>query len=223
MVSEKIMERIQKCLALSRSSNAAEAGVALAMAQRLMEEHKVTTLDLRFSEVTEVEVKSTLPKRMPGWELRLVRLVGDVFHCKLMWRPGAGNSRPGIPHKYYAGAYIFIGLKTQVQIAEYTANVLLRQLRRETKDMRQLERNSYSEGWVAGVAGHVRTFAAPPEQEAVVSNYLDKTYTNREPAKLSSQSFGSTGLQEFSQGHQAGSQVRLLRPVAEGEDQRQLA
>ena len=53
MDKEKILDKIKKCLALSKSANEHEAAQALKQAQALMEKHEVNAVDIALSEVSE--------------------------------------------------------------------------------------------------------------------------------------------------------------------------
>ena len=53
---QNILERIKKFLALSQSSNPAEAAIALSRAQKLMQEHSISIEDVNLSSVTEIEL-----------------------------------------------------------------------------------------------------------------------------------------------------------------------
>ena len=46
---QNILERIKKFLALSQSSNPAEAAIALSRAQKLMQEHSISIEDVNLS------------------------------------------------------------------------------------------------------------------------------------------------------------------------------
>ncbi|GCE83023.1 DUF2786 domain-containing protein [Komagataeibacter diospyri] len=54
MSQKAVMERLKKLIALSRSSNAHEAAAALARAQQLMREHKITEDDLVLSNMGDI-------------------------------------------------------------------------------------------------------------------------------------------------------------------------
>ena len=53
MNKEKILDKIKKCLALSKSANEHEAAQALKQAQALMEKYEVNAVDIALSEVSE--------------------------------------------------------------------------------------------------------------------------------------------------------------------------
>ncbi len=53
MDKERILEKIKKCLALSKSANEHEAAQALKQAQALMREYGITDIEVELSAVTE--------------------------------------------------------------------------------------------------------------------------------------------------------------------------
>lgn len=57
MSKDKLLDRIQKLLNLSNSSNPNEAAAALEKVQQLMLEHALTELDIKEHQITEARVK----------------------------------------------------------------------------------------------------------------------------------------------------------------------
>lgn len=168
---KKIMDKIRKLLALSESSNEHEAAAAMRQARKLMDKHQLSSVD---SEVfaagcTTIASKSV---RHPKWESDLASMVGDAFGCSS-----------------YLGYHRvrFVGPHGMTEVAGYTFNVLLRQLRRAkdaaldeyrwltASEKRQLGR-SFAEAWVHAVWSKVDEFAAPltEHQRAAHSEYLKK-------------------------------------------------
>ncbi len=73
---ERIIRQIKRCLALSKSSNETEAATAMRQAQALMREYRLTEIDVRLSDVGEVESDSSRAKRRPTWARDLGSIVG---------------------------------------------------------------------------------------------------------------------------------------------------
>ena len=64
---ERVIRKIKRCLALSKSSNENEAATAMRQAQALMREYRLTELDVRLSDVDEVQSeKSGRTAGQPG-------------------------------------------------------------------------------------------------------------------------------------------------------------
>lgn len=60
---ERVIRKIKRCLALSKSSNENEAATAMRQAQALMREYRLTELDVHLSDVGEVESGVARAKR----------------------------------------------------------------------------------------------------------------------------------------------------------------
>lgn len=82
-VSQKISDRIRKLLSLAQSTNENEAQAALAMAQKLMQEHKLTEADV--AEVAEddiVEESLGSDGFAANWKFLLATAVARGFFCE---------------------------------------------------------------------------------------------------------------------------------------------
>lgn len=168
----RILEKIKKCLALSASNVPAEAAAALARAQELMAKYDVAAEQLSgpaapaAEQVVEQEVKSIISvTRTKSWELRLMRGVATTLGCELLFC--SGFAAPGC--KQVFAKYILLGVKGEVEVARYTAEVLLRQLVRARAAYTQTLHpafcraekthyiDSYCEGWSKAACERVRS------------------------------------------------------------------
>lgn len=157
----KVLDRVKKLLALGRSPEPHEAAAALQRAQELMAKHGVTVAMVEgpVSEpIASHDVKSiATATRVKGWEFRLLRTVADAFGCELLWISA-----------YPYGRYRVLGYESEVEVAVYTAQVLLRQLRAaknrfvKTLDSaaprtwKASEADAYCTGWVHGASENVQ-------------------------------------------------------------------
>ena len=120
---EKVIEKIQKLLALSASSNEHEAALAAAHAQRLLALHNLRMSDIDTAsppdqaDSIEVPAATTLPK-WSGW---LATSVASSCSCRVIHVKGA---RPHL---------VFIGVGQDVEVASYTYQVLEKTIRRLAK------------------------------------------------------------------------------------------
>ena len=91
--TERAIDKIKKCLALSHSSNANEAAQALKHAQALMRQYGVDEAVIADAALDEVAVatRSRSARRPSNWELHLVGLVGKAFGCRLMFAQARGG------------------------------------------------------------------------------------------------------------------------------------
>lgn len=191
---EKILNKIKKCLALAASDNPNEAATAMRQASALMERHGITAEAIKMSDIGEAEAPSrTMARNKPAqWEAALASTVGSAFGCKLMIRrmvPKEG----GLLRKGTAindGGYIFVGLKTQAQIAVYTMEVLVRKCKKArsafiAENLQGLAGvpggrrtatalgDQFALGWVAQIARVVQEFAHPPEFGCAIDSFIE--------------------------------------------------
>ena len=158
-VSNKILEKIQKCLNLSKSSNPGEAANALRMAQAMMKKYGVTVAQVGLSEVKESKLKYHKNHVDRPWESDVLSLIEAVFSVRIVinWYK-----------KYYPAELVFYGINSQAEVAAYMYEVLTRQLMRDRREFvktlpRRLTRTHkieqadiYCEAWVGAVAGKVK-------------------------------------------------------------------
>ena len=83
---ERAIRKIKHCLALAQSANENEAATALRQAQALMREYRLTEMDVKLSDVGEVESALFRAKRRPAWDQQLSIAVADAFNCTTLRR-----------------------------------------------------------------------------------------------------------------------------------------
>ena len=116
MDKSSALEKIKKCLALSRSANEHEAAQALKHAQSLMAKYGLTDWDVESAAVSEQYGKA--PKTAPSWHWRLVHLCASAFGCD-RWHVA----------DHSGGRFVFCGINGRPELAAYAYEVLLRQLK----------------------------------------------------------------------------------------------
>lgn len=216
---ERILGKIKKCLALSASPEPAEAATALRQAQKLMEIHGISQADLGRADLGEAEVKSKVSvSRVKDWELRLLNLVAKAFGCKLLWQKSSSYSVD------VYGRYILIGLKAQVQLAQYTADVLQRKLIKArgvfttnlpgymNRGEKTVEADGFCHGWVIAIGKTVHEFTLNDETKQLIDGALEELSTGQ--AKVQERRAGTMGL---SAGFKAGASESIHRPVGDRE------
>lgn len=216
-MDENILRRIQKCLALSESPEPHEAAAALRQAQKLMELHGVDAKTLKRAELGEASVRSKVSvSKMKDWELLLLSKVGSAFGCKLMFAKSSSYARNPF------GVYTLVGVKTQVELAQYTCEVLLRQLIKArsrfvanlhwelNRKQQTVEADTFCRGWVRGVTRAIIAFAHLEDtQQAIEDLYAERT-GNRE-ASPAQRRLGSHDA--LLAGTSAGREASIHRPV----------
>lgn len=216
-MNENILRKIKKCLALSQSSEPNEAAAAMRQAQKLMSMYGVEALDLARDEIDEAEVKSKVSvSRIKDWELALLNTVAKAFGCQLMWRSSHSQSRDVF------GKYILIGVKAQVQLAQYTADVMTRKLVKARGQFVQTlpemgrwhktrEADGFCHGWVAAVKRTVVEFAVPDETKRLILEKIEAVSGKRK-ANVQDRSGSEDGA---AAGYRAGRSESIHRPINE--------
>lgn len=118
---ERILDKIKKCLALSKSSNPHEAEAALRQARKLMEMHQLEAGDVDASMAEEVRMQAT--KRPPDWSRMLGSTCAEAFGCTII-----------ITRYYHKTEFCFVGVNGAAELATYAYEVLERQLQHARKD-----------------------------------------------------------------------------------------
>lgn len=116
--NQALLDRVKKLLELSKSSNPNEAAIALARAQKLMQEHSISVDDITLSDI--IEKKEDIPSSLRDKVLftRLAAIVGKSFGLEWFFT-----------HDYnYSYKHVtFIGPKDRLESACYTYTILSRQ------------------------------------------------------------------------------------------------
>lgn len=118
-IPEKILDKIKKCLALSESSNANEANIALRQARKLMDQYKVESDDIAAFNATEHVLD--VGKRPSNWAISLGSICAEAFACAVV-------ACKHQTHKGIRTELRFIGVGSYPELAKYAYDVLLRQL-----------------------------------------------------------------------------------------------
>lgn len=83
---DRAIRKIKHCLALAQSANENEAATALRQAQALMRDYRLTEMDVKLSDVGEVESALFRVKRRPAWDQQLSIAVAEAFSCTTLRR-----------------------------------------------------------------------------------------------------------------------------------------
>lgn len=219
---ERVMGKIRKCLALGASNNPNEAATAMRQAQALMAKYNIDAGTLEVADIMEDSVRSqfTATKVSP-FELRLMNMICDAFGCDLIWTKGSSY---GDNCNEMYGRYNFVGHKSQVPIAVYTATVLVRKLSKARKQYIQenftgwpravttAQGNGFCEGWVNEIQKTVIKFARPDAITQAIVTYKEHQFgklgtTKPKNAKMS--------MRSFVDGKEAAKGESLHRPMNE--------
>jgi Protein of unknown function (DUF2786) len=173
---ERAMERIQKCLRLSKSNEAHEAAAALRQAQKLMQQYSIEESELHGIEVKSVLVLTPEPPktRFPMYLSAIASLICRAFDAQAIYEVGIGRNgqfRQGVRY-FVAGG--------RAPLVEYAHEVIWRQLTQAWNDYRKArigdsqlgERSSFWMGWIAAVSQKVMDFGATDKEKEVVGQKM---------------------------------------------------
>lgn len=177
---ERIIRKIKRCLALSKSSNENEAATAMRQAQALMREYRLTEMDVHLSDVGEVESEKARAKRRPTWDQHLGSIVGEAFGVRSFSMRRWCKSTSRIMDRE-----LFVGVNPAPQIAMYAYEALLTKLtqaRREYVSQVRAgkQRSSYSPetagdhfalAWVSAVHDKIHELVPRGEEDLAISQH----------------------------------------------------
>lgn len=126
---ERAIRKIKHCLALAQSANENEAATALRQAQALMREYRLTEMDVKLSDVGEVESALFRAKRRPAWDQQLSIAVADAFSCTTLRRQTWCSARGQIIE-----CATFVGVSPAQNIALYAYEALHTKLTQARKE-----------------------------------------------------------------------------------------
>ncbi|WP_310614058.1 DUF2786 domain-containing protein [Limnohabitans sp.] len=214
----KILDKIKKCLALSSSCNEHEAAAALRQAQKLMELHGITDLDVQASQAQEEKAKAGAKSKPSSWENELASRISALFKCRVIFHPS-----------WNCGHWAFVGCSASPELAQYTFTVLLRQVKRArdayiksnlkrcktaTKTRRA---DAFCAGWIRSAFMAINDFGQPDEKTSqAIDAYVATNYGELEPLKSKDRNGGrlsDKSLQDFLAGHRSGRDAQLNRGV----------
>lgn len=218
---EKTLDLIKKLIAKGESVGPEEAAAFLGKAQELMAKHGLSHGDLRMSEIGHEKFKSTTSvSKVKPQENALVHLVCRAFGCHPMFHP----AHSGMADNW--ARWSIVGEKTQIQVASYTAQVLLRKMANArvefVKTLPALlpraditkEADGFCLGWVRAVSDTVHAFAnTTPDTKLAIAAYIKKTFAWEEGGPTCAIQKRQLGVDGLAAGLIEGSKVRLHHGV----------
>jgi hypothetical protein len=118
---QAVLGRIEKLMALSRSSNPNEAAIALSRAQKLMREHHIGQGDLRLDAVGETAIETLPGLRRAAYVLRLASITARSFGLRYFFTSGrsgvASITLIGPKDRLDGAAYVHVFLQRQLKAA----------------------------------------------------------------------------------------------------------
>lgn len=211
----KLLSKIEKCLRLSKSSEPHEAAAALRQAQKMMEAHGVTEVELGAVGYANeaVSVPIQVNKKLPAALAALVALVKRAFGVEAVV-----ESEVRVSDRSYVIRYF--GPADRVMLASYAQTVMHRAMTsawtRHLND-NPLDsgirgaRSGFQLGWLDAVADQVEALAMTDVERAGTELVKTQHY-GRELAKSKVNNMRVSG-KAMDAGAEAGAAFRLHRPV----------
>lgn len=208
MTNDRILDKIKKCLALSKSSNEHEAAAALRQAQKMMAAHNLTLDEVELGKiVTDTVTSLATTSRVKAWENKLAHGVKSALGIELLWLPATGEAY---------GKFVFIGPKGDVEVAKFLWTTLARktyaaraeyaqQYAHRARSERTELADSFAYGYATTVVSKIEKFMRPAHQMERIANYT-KSMMSATAAKTQNREirFGA-----FHDGKQQGESVQL--------------
>jgi hypothetical protein len=218
MEKSKVLDKIQKCLRLSKSPNANEAAAALRQAQKLMAAHGISEEDITLAGYASAAVDCPIQvnrKYVPHILLKLVDLMKKAFAVQAV-----------IDHNLRVSDYSYqiryFGPTTRVHMAEYAHQVVYRameaswrQFLKENPYLRGEKgaRTSFQLGWLHEVSSKVEAIGFTEEEEHATTA-LKKAHYGKQLEKVSGQKQSIDQGVAFA-GQLAAKEFSIHRPMDE--------
>ncbi|MFC5920890.1 DUF2786 domain-containing protein [Neisseria weixii] len=221
MDKEKALDKIKKCLALSKSANEHEAAQALKQAQALMKKFELTEIEIGLSEISEEMSGRKVALKLAKWQWDVANLVADVFGCG-SYKQGNYMHFYGFGNRPQVAAYAFYVVWRQITAAR---RKYLRECPNVIPSRREYLANRYCDGWLTGAKRAVQMFAFPEGQEQMMERYA-KDVLNIEMVKPRTISAPPTlrniGDDAEYSGMQDGKEIELYHAMNGGEEQKMI-
>lgn len=234
----KALDKIRKCMALSRSSNEHEAAAALRQAQALMRKY-----GLEEDDVAQVEYLSCLVvardyeygKRKPLMLSSVVSVVMTALGVKAVWewhvpqlrepRTDYERLNPMLLRGRPVHAIRYFGPRSRVFLAEHAHSVVYRAVGKAWSEFRARRfaglapprgaRASFYAGWCSQVLEKVQALVVTSEEEARIQKAKERQYGGGYQGKPAPLGTKKTFDSIVSAGALAGSDFEMNRPLGE--------
>lgn len=224
-----IIEKVQKLLALSKSANVNEAAVAAGIANRLIDQYRLSTADLECSSEMEEAFEEDdgyiyESGKITPWKARLVHVLVAHYGCAYFNHESYATGRK-------VTRYRLVGKRSDIAIAKYMFAWLTAECSRladlEAKGQGRVFVGSYCMGFVRGVAAQLKASRADAQNEATSAAIvkidsraaaakaaLYKMHTNLVSKK--STSSAQINHQAYGMGHSKGNSIHLGSSLSGG-------
>lgn len=190
MNKKVVIEKIKKCLALSKSANQHEAAAALRQAMAFMEKYQIDADDPELLGVTEALILGSGSQKPTVFEAVLANSIAKMMDCKVILRSQIKVTAQMELKKEMS--WTFIGFDPAPEIASYAFEVLYRQLKKarsgfisENLKRVQIKANKvkradlFCEGWVLEATKQVSNLNPNKEKIDQIQSYIQQKYKVR--------------------------------------------
>ena len=224
MNKKTVIEKIKKCLALSKSANQHEAAAALRQAMAFMEKYKIDADDPELLGIAEVSILGSGSQKPTVFEAVLANSIAKMMGCKAILS-GDIKITKDLYFKKVA-TWTFIGFDPAPEIASYAFDVLFRQLKKarsvfisENLKRVQIKANKvkradlFCEGWVLEATKLVSDLNPDKDKMDQIQAYVQQKHKvrNSEPTDRNKKTNTNTGRaqNDLYAGRQAGKSAKL--------------
>lgn len=219
----KILDKIQKCMRLSKSSEPHEAAAALRQAQKLMTMHGITAAELAGiefgSEVVQCPIQAGATQKIPVILSLLTALINKAFCVKAV----IGTTMRVSDHSYIVR---YFGPLDRVALAAYSHTVIYRAMNSARTEYVKAHphmkgnrgaRAGFQAGWLDGVEQQLGEFAMSDEERDAIrvgTELVQKQFYGGplEKAKVNNMKVSGRAM---SDGEAEGSKFKLHRPMGQ--------
>lgn len=212
---KKLVGRLKKCLALSKSPEPHEAAAALRHAQALMTELGMTEDDLDGLEMADAVVKTREGFGRCRTMSSLATMMENAFGVKAVF-----EANPGSANRLNVR---YIGPRARVMLAEYAHHVVWRAMQSAWDELLVTrpwmkadggKRQAFHLGWLRAVREKVEALAPTEAEERAIQRYCDRLYRG---GLVTQEAHKGKRLDSsaYMAGAAAASDFQLHRPVEE--------
>lgn len=231
---KKALEKIKRCLALSKSANEHEAAVAMRQARMLMDKWQITDNGVDMLDIVESSSRAGSTTRPADWEANLALVVAKIMQCQTIFVSKICIGAQGLTR---VGEWNFIGVDPSPEIATYAFAVLNRQIRKaRTEYMKNaLKRvkitanktrraDLFCDGWIDTASSLLLDLYSPNTHTMQrIDQYIAQKHQNLKDLKTTDRNagrnFGERDFNDHAAGRAAGQSAQLNRGMS-GERQK---
>lgn len=215
---EKAIDKIKKCLALSKSANEHEAAAALRQAQALMRKHDVTEDDVEGTDYVTAVIPTDYEfgKRKPLVIVAVANLIQHAMGVDCLMGAVRTSTERGLVH-----SVTYVGPRSRIHIAQFAHTVVYRAVGQAWKKFsnenphvkkQQGARAGFYAGWCRAVKNKVEELVVTEKEQAGIKRALDRHFPGRDKAEV-----GKTKISgaTYAAGAELGSEFELNKPIGQ--------